>query len=223
METAQYLALIAYSEKDAKTLKKELSLFQDLSSTLLPKPVYLFLALEDVQNKDWNSAWNYFQYCINPEDLKSDDLISPTILEAYAETALETNHFRETLSTATYLKGIELEPYRKAVNLYRSGLCLYQLNGAVDAEQDVEDALNINPQGRLKQELLLLHGKIKMDLGETGDGNRVLTLVYQFGGKENKDLRKEALRYLIKTIEQKTNPDGQNKLKEYQKELELLD
>lgn len=223
METAQYLALIAYSEKDAKTLKKELARYENLTPTPLPKPIYLFLALEDVQRKDWESAWNYFQYCINSEDLKTDDLISPVILETYAKTALETNHFRETLSTATYLKGTELEPYRKAVNLYRSGLCQYQLYGAKDANQDVEDALNINPQGRLKQELLLLHGKIKMDLGESGDGTRVLTLVYQFAGEENKDLRKEALRYLIKSIEQKTNPDGHNKLKEYQKELELLD
>lgn len=221
VEIAQFLSLIAFKERQTDTLKAEVAMYEALSSDPLPTPLYLYLAIEDAKKKSWPSSWKNFQKCVSPSSFSSGEH-SVTVLETYAQAALETRHFPELKAVTSHLKTETLEPYRKATNLYRSGLSLYELEGAKKAEKDVEDALLINPAGRLKNELLLLHGMIEMDLGRTGNGTRVLKRIIEFPGKDEKELQISALKFLIKKTKENPSPESLNQLKSYQSKLDSL-
>ena len=221
-ETAELLALIAYNEKDSVALRKEVINYEKLGGSSLPEPIYLILALEDSKNENWGEAWNYFNKYISLEKLYEIEAYTPPILENYAQVAFMTENWTELKVITNFLKPKDLGAYRKALNLFRSGTATYYLNGAEDAKKEVEEALLINPEGRLRHELLLLHGKIEMETGEKENGTRVLKRVYQFGGKDTHDLKVNALNYLIKSLKPDKTSNTQPLIKEYQKELEQL-
>ena len=219
-ESTQYLALLAYQQKDATELLDELKHYESLSSKPLATPLYLYVAVENMKSQSYPNAWWGFTRSIKPTTPESYSTLDPVILEAYAECAHQLKQYQELKLMTAYLKQVELPAYRKVLNLYRSGLALYHSEGAAAAQTDVEDAVRMNPGGTLKYDLLLLAGQIEHGLGHTANASRLLKQVVYFSAPEQKTAKIQALELLIKSAQQSS--DNQEELAGYQKELELL-
>ena len=222
IDCTKYLALIAFTEKDHSLLKDEVANYEKLKQPPLPSPIYMSLALNEAKEKNWEPAWQYFQSATNTDELLKNSKAKNSLLETYAEVALETNNLEDTRAVSKALKSRDLPPYRRALNLYHLALAENTISGAKVAQAEAEEAILINPSGDLKYKLLLLAGTIEVELENVENGSRLLKQVAYFAGDKNQALKKAALKELIKTV--KTNPDSeaQKQYKEYQKELKQL-
>jgi len=221
-ELSKLLALSSYNLKELAPLEEELKYHQKTFKTLLPASLYLYVALEHYKQSAYTKAWWGFERAIIPENLVSYEELNPEILIAYCKSAIATKHYAPAQKITNSLKSKELAPYDKALNFYHCALATYELEGAHNAQADIDEGMRLNPAGDLKYQLLLLAGKAEIDLGEIENGTRLLKQVILLSPKNQNSLKVTALDKLINHSRNNPTPENQKLLEEYKKELEKL-
>jgi len=212
--------------ENVDALQGELDFYQKQFKELLPSTLYLYVALENYKKSDYKKSWWSFQRVVKLEDKNTYTPLEVPILEAYVKVAIENKEYAASQHISTHLKTVELVPYNKALNLYYSALSQYKNQQKPEltktAQEDILEAMRINPGGDLKYQVLNIAGQIDIDLGEVANGTRLLKQVILLSPENQDHLKIEALNKLITHTTNHPSPENQKLREEYKKELEKL-
>ncbi|WP_200270568.1 tetratricopeptide repeat protein [Luteolibacter pohnpeiensis] len=189
------LAFCHYVLQQPDALADEINLAVDGKyESDIPDQVIQWAAMQAFNAHQYASAARFLKLVSNSDEPRE----TPKEVWRYlAKAELEIEDGKTALEAANNVLNVEEDPAWKADALVDKARALYLLNQPVDARKVADEADQMRPQGRTKEQLLLLSGDLFVKAGDfTQAASNFLTLV---SFHEDSDLRPLALFKLAAT------------------------
>jgi len=175
----------------------------------VPVAIYRWLGIQCFSASEFPDAAHFLKRGVNAKDPRQTPVYYWRLL---AKSQYENKHYNWALQAITHVVNLEEDPARIVEILLYKGLCLKGQKKVDEAIKVAKEAMEMNPSGKVKAELLILIGDLNFDKKEFGTAAQHYALIPNF--YEDKELVPYALTRTIKSLEQNGQADEAKVYKE---------
>ena len=153
------IILASYSLRDVKAVRTEIDEVKDGSKVVVPSQVYSWLGVKLFEAGDFPSADTYMTRSSTPENPEST---RPIIWKQLGLARLKTKSYKRAIAAFDFYLQSNQPAINRAKVLLEKGHALIGLKSFEDADATIEEALQLQPQGRVNAELCLAWGDVAL-------------------------------------------------------------